>query len=410
MNKILNSDSVLVLDTVHGGDFLSTKLEELGIDSKAINPYDGEEENPRKYDKIVSPIHLDPSYPVIRESDEEKIITHHELVKDLICYHGFLDDIYCIEVTGTFGKTSTSLLLGDMLGQDGNDFVIHSSNGLSFNRESIDSFSISPAGNLKAVEHFVEDGIEPDFLINEVSLGFLGISDLAIIPSLKNDYLIAGDSYRASRKKIETVSDLKDDCDLISPNKISGRDVIDFKNDFDYRVRGNTLEIEGNGVIDEENIFSIDPVLFKFFESSLLSSIVSAKVLGISEKSIKEVVSSFDGFEGRMNKKFVDNRIIVDNSCSGTKIEDLSFLMKCIGDQEVILIVGEEEDNICESLNYEEVKDKIAEFNFKKIIGIGERYMNLVDECFESYKNGLERAKEISNSKDVLISFVKVRR
>ncbi len=414
MNKISKSNDFLVLDTVHGGDFLSKKLNEIGGSSEAIDPYKGEKKDPSEYEKIISPVHLDPEYSVIDEAEEEKILTHHDLVKNISEYKNLLKEVFCIEITGTVGKTSTALLLGKILKKNGYKVAINSSNGFKVSKgdsfEETEKFSISPAGNLRAFEYICNNEIDLDFFISEISLGFLGIADLAILTSLDYDYLIAAGNYKASEKKLNSVANLSNKCKLISPKEIEKNNSINYKEKVNYSFDGEFLDINSINLskIDFSG-FKLSLSLFRYFESSIMTSILASLLLKIPENEIKKAISSFTGFEGRMNKKTIKNRVLIDNSCSGTKIEDLDLLMDSI-DNEAILIIGEEQKNICESFDVEKVRKKINEFDFKEVIGVGKKYAEVTKKCFKNHKKALKKAIEISNPKDYLISFVKIRR
>ncbi len=219
-----------VLDLTHGGIPIVKSLAAAGNEVSGIDVYgtvkpetllELEEKygihcskNPLPasgFDIIVAPVHLDPAYPMLVEARAQKkgILSHHEIVGEILKNDSRLSGIKTVEVTGVKAKTSTSSLLADMLSRHF-EVVLHTSRGLEYWKAGISSLiyrglSITPGSILVAVEKVFEAGLRPDFFIFEISIGGTGTADLGILTTLSPDYGIANNTALASEAKLQLV-------------------------------------------------------------------------------------------------------------------------------------------------------------------------------------------------------------
>jgi len=219
-----------VLDLTHGGIPIVKSLAAAGNEVSGIDVYgtvkpetllELEEKygihcskNPLPasgFDIIVAPVHLDPAYPMLVEARAQKkdILSHHEIVGEILKNDSRLSGIKTVEVTGVKAKTSTSSLLADMLSRHF-EVVLHTSRGLEYWKAGISSLiyrglSITPGSILVAVEKVFEAGLRPDFFIFEISIGGTGTADLGILTTLYPDYRIANNTALASEAKLQLV-------------------------------------------------------------------------------------------------------------------------------------------------------------------------------------------------------------
>ena len=125
-----------------------------------------------------------------------------------------------IELTGTKAKTSTAILLADILSRE-KKVVSHTSRGLEdWSTRTIirKGLSITPASILTALDAVDDAGIEFDVFISEISLGGTGSADIGIITTIANDYKIANNTRLASDAKRRMILDARPGSILVVNN------------------------------------------------------------------------------------------------------------------------------------------------------------------------------------------------
>ena len=122
----------------------------------------------------------------------------------LIEVTGRLKGMKCVEVTGTYGKTTTCTLLGRMLQAAGEHVLVHASTGLSFDGKPVgERLSITPANMLRALDIARDAGLRPTTCVFEVSLGGCGTADVGVITTMDRDYPVAGGTKRSYTAKMQ---------------------------------------------------------------------------------------------------------------------------------------------------------------------------------------------------------------
>jgi len=223
-----------VLDLTHGGIPIAKSLAAAGNEVSGIDVYctvkpetllELEEKygihcsktplSTSGFDLIVAPVHLDPTYSMLVEARAQKknILSHHEIVGEILKGDSRLSGIKTVEVTGVKAKTSTASLLADMLSRQF-EVVLHTSRGLEYWKAGTSSLiykglSITPGSILVAVEKAFEAGLRPDFFIFEISIGGTGTADLGILTTLSPDYGIANNTALASEAKLQLIRNAK---------------------------------------------------------------------------------------------------------------------------------------------------------------------------------------------------------
>ncbi|HWQ47992.1 MAG TPA: coenzyme F430 synthase [Methanosarcina sp.] len=223
-----------VLDLTHGGISIAKSLAAAGNEVTGIDVYrtvkpetllELKEKHGIQSSKvplpasgfeiIVAPVHLDSAYPMLVEAREQKknILSHHEIVGEILKGDPRLSGIKTVEVTGIKAKTSTASLLAYMLSRQF-EVVLHTSRGLEYWKAGTSSLihrglSITPGSILVAVEKTFEAGLRPGFFIFEISIGGTGTADLGILTTLSPDYGIANNTALASEAKIQLVKHAK---------------------------------------------------------------------------------------------------------------------------------------------------------------------------------------------------------
>lgn len=475
-----------VLDLTHGGIPIAKKLASLGNDVSGVDVYGtvdpalfGELEKKcgircskaplpiSEFDFLVAPVHLDPAYPMLAEarSRGKKIVSHHEIVGEILKNDSRLSGTKIIEVTGVKAKTSTASLLADMLSRKFK-VVLHTSRGLEAWEDGFPSLihrglSITPGSILTAVEKSLEAGINPDFLkpdffIFEISIGGTGAADLGILTTLSPDYGIANNTALASNAKLQLILNAKSGSTLLlnagaekaleavkgvqvkvltfkdpfyadSRIKISGTSDISMTPDFileteepsnNPEVSGSTLYFFNRG----EEVFSaslLPGYNSSSYRTAFVASSAAALELGVETKDVVSVLEEFRGLSGRMQEKELNGVAFIDNSNSGMDIlsaeKALEYALLKKKDEKkgsIILVLGEEASQVCEGLPPASVQRFVEKFGTKcrHIVLVGER-MQAISAKNASYAvslpDGLSKASELAGAEDVILSSVK---
>lgn len=465
-----------VLDLTHGGIPIAKKLEALGNEVYAIDVYGTVDpglllELEEKYgincsktplpasefDFLVAPVHLDPAYPMLAEAraERKKILSHHEIVGEILKNDSRLSNIKTVEVTGVKAKTSTASLLADMLSRKF-EVVLHTSRGLEAWKGGVSSLisrglSITPGSILVAVERVLEAGLRPDYFIFEISIGGTGTADLGILTTLSPDYGVANNTALASEAKLQLVKNAKLRSTLLinaraekalKAAKTSQAKVLTFKDPFNEEVfetedggsdfsletgceteslsssSGSTLHFMHRG----NEIFSVSLLSgynISAYKTAFIAASAVALELGVEREDVVAVLGGFKGLSGRMQEREVNGIALVDNSNSGMDIlsaeKALEYALLKKKDEkkgDIILILGEEASQVCEGLPPASVQSFVEKFGTKcrQIILVGERMKALAAKnasYADSLPEGLSKASGLAEKDDIILSSVK---
>jgi len=218
--------SILVVDATHGGCLLAEKLNEQSFDVTLYDLYGtitSEKETKgikvikkiplsMSYDVIVSPVHS-PVFNPLLDNQYANILSFHEAVRWLAVknYCSMLNKMDIIEVTGTKGKTSTVLMLAKLI----RDPLVYTSSIGSYAKideksERISGASITPVKFLEILDLISQREIPlPDYLIVEISLGFIGVGCTNVLTTLDYDYKIARGRLNAVYSKLSSLRNTK---------------------------------------------------------------------------------------------------------------------------------------------------------------------------------------------------------
>ncbi len=398
-------------------------LESRGI-SVLIEPPDAS-----SFDLIVSPVHLDPTYPTLAGARAAgvPVITHHAAVCEIMQSH--LRGYEVIEVTGTTAKTSTVRTLAEIISScAGRSVVSHSSAGVEYwdgsgagNPQVIAKFSITPASIIEVVKS-ARDVHDPDVFIFEVSLGGTGLADIGIVTTFAGDYLIANETTSASGAKLQMVRQAKPGSTLILGSDVASVPVPDVVADTFTFGDGGDIYFESvtpeRGVIaaaDRRIEFAVRNYDIFSYKTAILAAVAAAISMNVDLGIIKSFLGNFCGVSGRMKVSEVEGRTIIDNSNSGMNIPSaesaINHARRIAGDRgdlgKIVLIIGIEEYNVCEGLDSGRVIELITE------------NMNFVDDVITVGVNtdfaqevpgldvGMDLAMDMTRAGDLIISCVK---
>ncbi len=457
---LLNKTSkIAVLDLTHGGAVIARKLTKYagsvtGVDVyKTLDPeYLNQLENdgiktstepldPLNFDIIIAPVHLDPGYPMLAGATNRKtpIISHHQAVGHILSTYDLTNKIL-IELTGTKAKTSTAILLADILSAK-KKVISHTSRGLEDRSTGTiikRGLSITPASILTALDAVNDAMIDFDVFIAEVSIGGTGCADIGIITTIANDYKIANNTKLASDSKRRMILDAKPASKLVVNNdalRFFGAcrrdiEVISFTDSFnatcnvyfeDLDKKGGTIAYflgKEHGKIHIREALDFDITSYK---TAFVCATAAALALDIDSDTVERAYLGFKGAQGRMTKKSVDGRILIDNSNSGMDIRTAQKALKYAQEEggRIVMVLGEEAKEVCEGLDPAGVERFINSHlnELGALVLVGERMNPLARDANDvkdakiyyagDLPGGIELAKSLTKEKDIILSCVK---
>jgi len=445
-----SSSRVAVLDLTHGGEVIARKLKEIVSWVSAVDVYKTlstrelkhlENEGiktsrvPMKaadFDVIVSPVHLDINYPMLADAVNNNIhiLTHHAAVGELLSKYR-LGNKTLIEITGTKAKTSTAVLLAEILHGE-KKVISHTSRGVEdWSTGTIikQGLSITPASILAALDAVEESQIEFDVFISEVSLGGTGAADIGVITTIANDYKIANNTRLASEAKRQMILNAKAKSKLVINNdalRFFGAckrdvEVVSFTDSVDascnvYYEDANTIAYflgSKHGKICIPGASSYDMTAYK---TAFACATAAALAMNVDAYTIERSLRRFKGAEGRMIKTSLAGRTLVDNSNSGLDIQAAEKALEFSKKQgeRIVMVLGEEAKEVCEGLEPPGVERFIHRHlvELKALVLVGERmqpFVNAEQHIYyaDNLTSGIERAKRLTKEKDIILSCVK---
>ncbi|MDO8728163.1 MAG: coenzyme F430 synthase [Candidatus Methanoperedens sp.] len=450
----LRNTRAAVLDLTHGGTVIARKLTKIAASITGIDVYQtlrSEElealeqegiktsqtpQNVTDFEIIISPIHLDPSYPMLVEAAKNNIpvISHHTAVGEII--RGALKGCTVIEITGTRAKTSTSVLLAEILSRN-KKVISHTSRGLEdWSKRHIikNGLSITPASILRAIDVVEEAGIKLDVFIFEISLGGTGSSDIGVITTIADDYKIANNTKLASEAKRMMILDAKPGSTLVinhdalryfgacrrDVNIISVSDSVNAAANVYYEnisSDGGTIAYFIGGRKGKINLRGTRDYDLLSYKTAFVCASAVALAMDIEPDQIERSMQEFKGAQGRMRKIKLNGRTLIDNSNSGMDIKGAEKALEYAKTEEgrIVMVLGEEAKEVCEGLDPSGARRFIEKHldEIYSLVLVGERMKPLVSKNLnkiyhaENLFIGIEFALQLTREKDIIISCVK---
>lgn len=459
------SSKIAVLDLTHGGAVIARKLAKIAgsvtgvdvyrtLDPESLNELENEgiktstePLDPLDFDIIIAPVHLDPGYPMLAGAATRNIpvLSHHQAVGQILSTYDLTNKIL-IELTGTKAKTSTAILLADILSAK-KKVISHTSRGLE-NRSTgkiiKKGLSITPASILTALDAVNDAGIDFDVFIAEVSIGGTGYADIGIITTIANDYKIANNTKLASDSKRRMILDAKSASKLVVNNdalRFFGAcrrdiEVISFTDSVNATCNVYYENLDKNGgtiayfLGKEHGKIRIREALdydITSYKTAFVCATAAALALGIDSDTIEKAFMEFKGAQGRMTKKSIDGRTLIDNSNSGMDIRTAQKALKYAQEEgeRIIMVLGEEAKEVCEGLDPSGVERFINDHlnDLAALVLVGERMKPIARDSKDSkdvidakytkiyyagdLPGGIALAKSLTKEKDIILSCVK---
>jgi UDP-N-acetylmuramyl pentapeptide synthase len=477
-----SSNRVAVLDLTHGGAVIAGKLKKNVSEVAAIDVYktlspeelDGLERDGIKtslkalkasdFDVVVAPVHLDANYPMLVDAVNNNIpvLSHHAAVGAILSEYN-LKDKTLIEITGTKAKTSTAILLAEILSRE-KKVVSHTSMGVEdWGAKTIikKGLSITPASILSAVDAVEAAGIDFNVLISEISLGGTGCADIGVITTIAGDYKIANDTKLASDAKRQMILNAKPGSSLVINNDAlrffgacrfdepvkKGRislgsskkdvDIVSFTDSVDascnvYYEDANTIAYyldkkHGRIHIPESQGLMNPPKKnrehwihqsydISAYKTAFVCATAIALAMNIDADTIERSLREFCGVEGRAVKTSLAGRTLIDNSNSGLDIRtaEKALLFSQAQGGRIVMVLGEESKEVCEGLDPSGVAQFIQEHmdELDALVLVGKRmkpFVNAENDIYyaDDLHSGIELAKRLTDKKDTILSCVK---
>ncbi|VVB86969.1 UDP-N-acetylmuramoylalanine--D-glutamate ligase [uncultured archaeon] len=451
---MLRNSRVAVLDLTHGGAVIARKLKNIAASVTGIDVYRTvrpeelevlEHEGIRTscaplkvsdFDVLIAPVHLDPVYPMLTwaASENVPVISHHAAVGEIL--KSALKGRTVIEITGTRAKTSTSILLAEILST--NKYVIsHTSRGLedwSKRRIIKNGLSITPASILRAVDEVEEAGIKPEVFIFEISLGGTGIADIGVITTIADDYMIANNTKHASEAKRSMIIDAKPGSTLVinydalrffgacrrDVNIISFSDTVNAAANVYYEnigSDGGTIAYFIDGRKGRITLCASQDYDLVSYKTAFVCAAGVALGMDIEPDVIERSLREFKGAQGRMRKTTIAGRTFIDNSNSGMNIKSAEKALEYAksGSGRIVMVLGEEAKEVCEGLDPAGVEQFIEKHlhELQSLVLVGERMKHLVNKDINkiyhagNLSKGIELARQRTGENDTIVSCVK---
>ncbi|MDD1717124.1 MAG: coenzyme F430 synthase [Methanoregulaceae archaeon] len=356
---------LLVLDAIHGGRELAEALREKGHSVDIVDVYrnggdiSSAEASVRSYDLAIAPIHLDPGHPLLKGLSIP-CVSHHEAVRWIL---GKDVPETVVEITGARGKTTTAHAVAHLMTGPG---VLHTSTGTYRYPEKTLLWrkSITPASVIPAARKATEIG---GWLIAEISLGFCGLGGIGIITS-PDDYFVAAGTRSALSEKVRSASRCRH---LLVVPGVVARYTWTVRVEDAVHCEGSLCRYDLDG---RTGSFSSPLLGFAAYQTPLMLAAMCGCLLN-AEPSVLE---RFPGVEGRMSVSRNVDRLIVDNSNSGTNTATTLEAVEYIDKDLFTLVIGEEAHAVCEGFPTDEIIRTIVKAKPSRVVLVGNARTALV--------------------------------
>jgi len=372
------------------------ELEELGVTFiKSEDPIDLLDSS---FDLVIKNPGIRYDHPLILKAIELGIKVENEIE---VAYHFLPKDAFIIAVTGANGKTTTTTLCYEFASQLKNKKV-HLGGNIGY-----------------PLSQIVEDVRSGDVVVLEISAQQLhdcydfkpNVSILTNLVPVHIDFFGDYKNYINHKLKIFMNHSSNDIAVINKGNLDSYESTKDIKS---KKVYFSSTDIDSDVYIKDkaiyykqERIINLNEIRIKGMHNyeNIMCAIVATKELGISNESIKEVLSKFAGVEHRLEFAGRVNGRDFYNDSKATNVKSTEIALNAF-DTPVVLLLGgldrghsfedlsDDLANVTHIISYGETKDRIKEFADKEGV-----------DCIvvDTLKEAVKCAYSISNIGDTIL-------
>ena len=388
------NNEILVTDRSEQDINKVKELEKLGvkvvITDNPINLLDG------SYDYVIKNPGIKYDNPLVVKAKKLNI----DVINEVEMSYSFLEkDVNIIGVTGSNGKTTTTNLIYEMLKEEFDNVYLGGNIGI-------------PLSN------FVRNIKKGSYLVLEISDHQLvdmynfktNVSVLTNITPTHLDFHPSYDVYKSVKKKIFNNHTEKDYAIINKDDKESNLITSDIKSAKLYYGEGkdNICYFDEDAIYyKNEKVIKLSDIILKGKHNyqNITSSIIVAKLYGVSNENIKKVLKRFKGVEHRLEFVKEYKGIKFYNDSKATNCVSTNIALKSFNDPTILILGGYDRGHsfydLSNSLNnvkcimaFGETKDRIEDFCKDK---------NIVCYKFETLKEVMNKVKEVMSSGDVVL-------
>jgi UDP-N-acetylmuramoylalanine--D-glutamate ligase len=282
-----------------------------------------------------------------------------------------------IAITGTNGKTTTTILLGEMFKADNKPAYV--------------------GGNVgKPLLDYVMEGPHGGHVIAELSSFQLELQEkmvpaVAIFTNIEEDHLDrypSMDAYIAAKKRLLKACDRNSYVILNYDNPIVSSFAQEAQGKLIWFTKKNPMKVGGEfaekfcgayynqpnrqivvKITGREEIYDLSG--FKLYgdhnKENLLASILGARLMGVSEKAIQQVILNFRGVPHRLEFVRKKDGVFFFNDSKGTNVMSVKRSLSAFPNNPIILIAGGKDKN----MDYTPLQDLVRQ-RVKILILLGE--------------------------------------
>lgn len=382
------TNKIYVYDDLPYPDIVK-RLDEVGMQGVVI--LDSQSELINKMDIIISSPGFPPFHEVIVKAKSSLI----PIVSDIELAYHYRKSSNIYAITGTNGKTTSTVLLTEILKKDG--------------------FKVEALGNIgmPTIERLTNCSFDDNFVIELSSFQLEYTNDFrpkaALILNITEDHLNwhgSMDSYIAAKLKI-FANQKEDDLLVLNYDDEVLRNInINKKPKLMYFSVNNTLSEgifikDGNIVFKnkdiEEVIINIGKIKLpgKHNLENICGVLAICKHLGISNESIESVLSTFRGVAHRIEFVATKNGVEYYNDSKGTNVDSSIKAVEALKGP-IILIAGGYDKNVDYTRLIESLKDKC-----KALILLGQTKYKIKEAAYSNNFLNVYLANDMNEAVDI---------
>lgn len=396
VSKLLShhNNEILITDQKDQDVNHISELEKLGVTFlKSDNPVDLLDNS---YDFVVKNPGIRYDHPLIKKAEELNIKVVNEVE---VAYHFLPKSCYIIAITGSNGKTTTTTLCYEFLKAMGKNVHLAGNIGLPLSK-------------------MVSDIKENDILVIEISAQQLhdlhdfnpNVSILTNLTPVHIDFFGDYENYINHKLKIFMNHDNQHVAVINKSNKEEYEKTKDIRSKKIYFSSTEEADIcikDSSIYYNKEKMVDLSDIKIKGLHNyeNVMCAIVATKELGISNDTIKKVVSTFAGVEHRLEFVGSINGRDFYNDSKATNVKSTEIALNSFNSPVILLLGGLDRGH-----SFDDLKDDLK--HVKCIVSFGQtkdRIKSFAEEnnidckIFETLKEATEYAIEVSSKGDTIL-------